>query len=87
MLWWQVGACRVEMFPAEGGWRRVRDLHWGGPTLDLDRLFAGEDEVLRLVRPDGGHFRRRRGGGVPGVSRGPIPGLGGETWPEFALLN
>lgn len=46
LTWWQVGTRRVEMFPTPRGWQaRVRDPHWGEAALDLDGLFAGEDEA------------------------------------------
>jgi hypothetical protein len=46
LLWWRVGRRRVEMFPTMRGWEaRVRDPDWGGAALDLEGLFAGEDEA------------------------------------------
>jgi hypothetical protein len=46
LLWWRVGARRVEMFPTAGGWEtRVRDPDWGDVTLRVDGHFAGEDEA------------------------------------------
>jgi hypothetical protein len=45
-LWWRVGDRRVEMFPATRGWQaRVCDPGWGGAALNLDGLFATEDEA------------------------------------------
>ena len=44
--WWRVGGRRVEMFPTAAGWEaRVRDPDWGGVPLEVDGLFAGEDEA------------------------------------------
>jgi hypothetical protein len=46
LSWWGVGGRRVEMFPTPWGWEaRVHDPDWGGVTLGLDGLFAGEVEA------------------------------------------
>jgi hypothetical protein len=46
LLWWRVGARRIEMFPTVGSWEaRVRNPDWGDVTLRVEGHFAGEDEA------------------------------------------
>jgi hypothetical protein len=46
LLWWRVGARRVEMIRTAEGWEaRVYNPDWGDVTLRVDGRFAGEDEA------------------------------------------